>query len=115
MELAGTLISEEQGSWIRAFFKLQSEKEEILSKLSSFNGSNKEFKKGDPALDRDKLLKLSNRLRVIDQSLTNITNGTYGLCNNCHNRIEYERLLLDPSEIICLRCERESNDKSHVA
>jgi sigma-B regulation protein RsbU (phosphoserine phosphatase) len=45
---------------------------------------------------------LLNLLKEVDSALERIDNGTYGLCEVCHDPIEPERLLADPLTRFCL-------------
>jgi sigma-B regulation protein RsbU (phosphoserine phosphatase) len=50
------------------------------------------------ALDMD----VSRLLNEVDAALERLENGTYGLCDTCHDPIEPERLLADPLVRLCL-------------
>jgi len=45
---------------------------------------------------------LSGLLREVDSALARMTKGTYGLCQECHETIEQDRLLADPLVRYCL-------------
>jgi sigma-B regulation protein RsbU (phosphoserine phosphatase) len=45
---------------------------------------------------------ISSLLRDVDAALERLDQGTYGLCNACHEPIETERLLADPLVQFCL-------------
>lgn len=45
---------------------------------------------------------LQNLLEQVDAALERMTQGTYGLCESCHEPIEQERLLADPLVCYCL-------------
>jgi sigma-B regulation protein RsbU (phosphoserine phosphatase) len=45
---------------------------------------------------------LSGLLREVDSALDRMTRGTYGLCQECHETIEQDRLLSDPLVRYCL-------------
>jgi phosphoserine phosphatase RsbU/P len=45
---------------------------------------------------------LMDLLQQVDQALERIDNGTYGLCEVCHESIEPERLAADPLTCFCL-------------
>ena len=47
-------------------------------------------------------LNLYNLLQQVDSALERIDNGSYGLCNVCHDPIEEDRLLIDPLLTVCL-------------
>ena len=45
---------------------------------------------------------LSNLLGEVDAALARMDNGTYGICETCHDPVEKERLLSDPLVRFCL-------------
>src|SRR5258705_6239374 len=45
---------------------------------------------------------LSELLTAVDTALSRIDQGTFGLCETCHDTIEAERLLADPLVRFCL-------------
>ena len=45
---------------------------------------------------------LSELLKAVDTALSRIDQGTFGLCETCHDSIEAERLLADPLVRFCL-------------
>src|SRR3989304_6144228 len=45
---------------------------------------------------------LTQLLADVDAALTRMTNGTYGICEACHEPVEKERLLADPLICYCL-------------
>jgi sigma-B regulation protein RsbU (phosphoserine phosphatase) len=45
---------------------------------------------------------LGGLLREVDSALERIADGTYGICNECHESIEVDRLLADPLICYCL-------------
>src|SRR2546421_9940509 len=51
---------------------------------------------------RDADSSLSNLLSEVDAALARMDAGTYGLCEECHDSIEADRLLANPLEHFCL-------------
>jgi sigma-B regulation protein RsbU (phosphoserine phosphatase) len=51
---------------------------------------------------RDADTSLSNLLSEVDAALARMDAGTYGLCEECHDSIEADRLLANPLEHFCL-------------
>ncbi|MCW8811801.1 MAG: SpoIIE family protein phosphatase [Ignavibacteriaceae bacterium] len=47
-------------------------------------------------------VKLYGLLQQVDSALERIDNGSYGICNVCHDPIEEDRLLVDPLTTVCL-------------
>lgn len=46
--------------------------------------------------------RLFNLLKEVDAALERMDNGTYGMCDVCHDPIEVDRLLVDPLITVCL-------------
>ena len=47
-------------------------------------------------------IKLYSLLQQVDSALERIDNGSYGICDVCHDPIEEDRLLVDPLTTVCL-------------
>jgi len=47
-------------------------------------------------------IKLYGLLQQVDSALERIDNGSYGICDVCHDPIEEDRLLVDPLITVCL-------------
>ncbi len=47
------------------------------------------------------------RLRLIDQALARVDNGTYGICAECGDEIGLERLKVLPFAVRCIDCESQ--------
>lgn len=47
---------------------------------------------------------LESRLNDIENALSKIKLGVYGVCEVCHNKIEEERLEVNPSAKTCMSC-----------
>lgn len=47
-------------------------------------------------------IKLYSLLQQVDSALERIDNGSYGICDVCHDPIEEDRLLIDPLITVCL-------------
>src|SRR5258708_8180686 len=45
---------------------------------------------------------LSNLLSEVDAALARMGEGTFGICETCHDPVEKERLLSDPLVRVCL-------------
>lgn len=54
-----------------------------------------------PISTNDKL-ELEDLMQQIDDALEKIDNGTYGFCDICHDPIEEELLLMDPTISVCI-------------
>jgi DnaK suppressor protein len=63
------------------------------------------------AYEREKTLALiqtlERKLDSIDHALRLARNGTYGICENCSNRIDPARLEIIPEATLCLDCQRQ--------
>jgi len=51
------------------------------------------------------LERAESRLRLIDQALARVENGTYGICVDCGDEIGLERLKVLPFAVRCVDCE----------
>lgn len=47
---------------------------------------------------------LENNLKDVIDALERMENGTYGICENCHQEINLERLRINPSAKTCIKC-----------
>jgi DnaK suppressor protein len=49
-------------------------------------------------------LTLEKKLQDVIEALEKIEKETYGICENCHQTIDIERLKINPSAKICVKC-----------
>lgn len=56
------------------------------------------------------------KLRLIENALQRIEDQTYGLCQDCENKIPEARLLANPHFMTCISCaeEREREEKARL-
>jgi DnaK suppressor protein len=47
---------------------------------------------------------LENQLKDVNDALERIKEGTYGICENCHEEIDIERLKIYPAARVCIKC-----------
>lgn len=47
---------------------------------------------------------LENNLKKVIEALNKMENGTYGICENCDQEIDIERLKINPSAKTCIKC-----------
>ena len=68
------------------------------------------------AYEREKIWALMQALRrkldSLDHAIQSAQLGTYGICENCGNRIDPARLEILPSTTHCLACQRECERRS---
>lgn len=57
-------------------------------------------------LDRD--------LKMVEQAMQKIQDGSYGFCNQCHGMINTDRLAIYPEAVYCVRCEQERESSAAV-
>jgi len=67
--------------------------------------------KGDPSitrweLDQAMLSDLKRRAHNLEQQLSRISQGTYGLCERCGAPINPDRLAVLPDATLCIECAR---------
>ena len=91
---------------------------EELAQLSTNASSAEERREGSPfgkreeeateTLELEKRLALENRIRQemakVEHALDKIKKGTYGLCDNCGQAIDPERLEVLPQASLCMKC-----------
>lgn len=51
--------------------------------------------------------RITEELRLIDEAIEKLHNGTYGICDNCEENIESKRLKARPFVQYCLECQEE--------
>lgn len=47
---------------------------------------------------------LEEQLKDVDEALDRIEKGTYGICDNCNEEIDIERLKAYPAAKTCIKC-----------
>jgi len=94
---------------------------EELAQLQMTASSTEERREGSPfgkreeeateTLELEKRLVLENRIRQelagIEHALEKFEKGTYGLCDNCGQPIDPERLEALPQANLCLKCKAQ--------
>ncbi len=104
--------------FINLLAKLKKEKEALLkdyeTKMNENHGSENSsypFHSADLGSDAAMMEKLSvninnimNEIRLIDEALDNISEGTYGICEMCGSTIPKKRLNAIPFAKLCLDC-----------
>ncbi len=50
---------------------------------------------------------LEVRLRDVNLALDKLAGGKYGRCENCHKKIEKERLAVYPAARLCMKCQKK--------
>ncbi len=69
--------------------------------------------------ERDFEIRIKGRerflIRKIDQALTRIREGEYGICDSCGTDISYKRLKARPVTTLCIECkiEQEQGERTH--
>ena len=72
-------------------------------------------------LERDSNLSISfarrywSMLRQIDQALTRVDEGSYGICEECGEKIDKKRLDILPFTLYCTRCQSRMEQESSRA
>jgi DnaK suppressor protein len=95
--------------------KLTTERERILLKLTDLGQELSAHV--DPADPEDlasdlvehemalsRIQELENRLKVIDEALQKVSQGTYGICERCGESIDPARLEVVPETTLCIGC-----------
>lgn len=47
---------------------------------------------------------LENQLKDVIDALKRMESGNYGVCENCHEEIDIERLRIYPAARVCIKC-----------
>jgi len=97
--------------------KLEQERQELLEDLKNLQMELRSM--AEPSADeadvdayeREKTWALTQslqeKLKSIERAIQLAHNGTYGLCQNCGERIDPARLEILPEATLCLKCQRE--------
>jgi RNA polymerase-binding protein DksA len=97
--------------------KLETERQEILEKLEHLREDLRSL--AEPSADeadvdayeREKIWalmqSLQRKLESTERAIEAAHKGTYGLCENCGERIDPARLEILPQATLCLKCQRE--------
>jgi len=68
--------------------------------------------------DRNFLLRIRDRERKlitkIDQALERVEDGTFGLCSECGEDIEFKRLEARPVATLCIECKTMQEEEENV-
>ncbi len=96
--------------------ELQSELQELRRQIEKLEEGLEEkpdygMGKGDPSitrweLDQAMLSDLKKRASSLEQQLSRISQGTYGLCERCSALIDPDRLAVLPDATLCIECAR---------
>lgn len=54
---------------------------------------------------------LEKMLIIVRKSLTKIKLGKYGICDDCGEMIDTDRLSIDPSTLLCVKCATKKSQK----
>ena len=52
-----------------------------------------------------------DEIRAIDAALMHIAHATYGICSDCEEPIDFERLKAQPTALRCYRCQEKLENK----
>ena len=115
------MINEEMKAKLKA--KLEEEKKKLegeLGKIAKPTGTPGDFEtkfneigtdKDDNATEVEEYAdnlsvetSLENQLRDVNDALKKIEKGTYGICENCNEEIDIERLKIYPAARVCIKC-----------
>ncbi len=96
--------------------ELQRELEELRRQIAALEEGLEEkpdygMGKGDPSitrweLDQAMLSDLKRRADSLEQQLSRISQGTYGICEHCGAPINPDRLAVLPDATLCIQCAR---------
>lgn len=70
---------------------------------------------GTNAQEREKTFLFASRegryLKYLDRALLNLEEGTFGVCEDCHEAIQKKRLELVPTARLCVACKLKEEQK----
>jgi DnaK suppressor protein len=101
---------------------LKDSKEKLRNQLDGVHHSDSAVDDADTSGNETivgiELGKLGNNqqlIRKIDEALTKIDNGTYGICDECEEQIPIKRLNALPFATLCIPCQEEfeREEKKH--
>jgi RNA polymerase-binding transcription factor DksA len=58
----------------------------------------------ESALSKHETDQMLHLLQDVDQALAKLNDGNFGVCQNCHESIEVDRVMADPLVTFCLGC-----------
>lgn len=102
---------------------LQSRREELLAEAGRTVGGMSRTKEDFPdptdraslESSRNAMLRIRDRERKlitkIDEALARLAGGTYGLCQECGEEIDLERLKVRPVTTLCIQCKAAQEDE----
>jgi len=105
-----------------ALDKLERERIETLEKVENLRNDLRQM--GEPTADetdidayeREKILALAHglerKLESLDRAIHLAQNGAYGICEQCGERIDPARLEILPQATMCLRCQRQFEQRN---
>jgi len=63
----------------------------------------------EQARDMSVRARLGDTLIDVEEALHKFDEGSYGVCENCGNKIDWARLEAKPAARLCIRCQRRSD------
>jgi DnaK suppressor protein len=54
---------------------------------------------------------LDRKIVQTKKAMTKVKLGTYGICENCGNMIDTDRLMIYPEATLCIKCEKKQEKK----
>ena len=108
---------------------LEKEKQELEEKIADLNAKEKEMAikmpdfvaSEDSSIEADEVEALNNLLSLkmvwendlekINDALERMEKNAYGICKECGNLIEIERLKIEPAAQICIKCLKRKNSQ----
>jgi DnaK suppressor protein len=116
MEISAQMVDDKRRNDLQAILRrLRNETYEGIAKYRQDQSEEKESSPGDEmdaarasaAVDTHANLidRAESRLRLIDEALARVENGTYGICADCGDEIGLGRLKVLPFAVRCVDCE----------
>jgi DnaK suppressor protein len=104
--------------------KLELERKATIEKLENLRQDMRNTAERSPdeadtdTYEREKILALTHtlerKLGSLDRAIESSQNGTYGICEDCAQRIDPARLEILPQATLCLKCQRAFEQRNHT-
>jgi DnaK suppressor protein len=126
MEISAQMVDDKRRNDLQAILRrLRNETYEGIAKYRQDQSEEKESSPGDEmdaarasaAVDTHANLidRAESRLRLIDEALARVENGTYGICADCGDEIGLGRLKVLPFAVRCVDCESKRSRTQRAA
>ncbi len=109
------------GDFLSAQLKKLERTEKVVEKEDPFQDLDRNIQSAAPDAEAEEQVshlrsialqvQLSRKIVQTRRALSRIKIGTYGSCENCHNMIDTDRLMVYPEATLCVKCELKVEKK----